>query len=167
MRLKVRLKITPFRACETLAPSNTLTMCQRTRGDTWTVSPLPRQGRGRQKTDVVSASTSCERSTFTPQSPDIPPRRNPGGNFIMSINVYMADLRHNFGRGLSTDCMPLAVGYMKAVMDRDLPDVQSRIFAYPDRLSEAIINHKPDVVMVGNYVWNEAIGLHFASSKEV
>ena len=79
----------------------------------------------------------------------------------MSVNVYMADLRHNFGYGLSTDCMPLAVGYMKAVMDRDLPEVQSRIFAYPDRFSDAIIQNKPDVVMVGNYVWNEAIGLHF------
>lgn len=79
----------------------------------------------------------------------------------MSTLVYMADLRHNFGRGLSTDCMPLAVGYMKAVMDRDLPEIQSQIFAYPDRLSSAIQENKPDVVMVGNYVWNEALGLHF------
>jgi len=51
---------------------------------------------------------------------------------------------------------------MKAVMDRDLPEVQSRIFAYPDRLWEAMEQAPPDVLMVSNYLWNEALSLHFA-----
>ena len=61
-----------------------------------------------------------------------------GDRFVMSARVYLADLRHNFSGLLANDCMPLGVAYMKAVMDRDLPDVQSRLFAYPDRLWEAI-----------------------------
>jgi len=40
----------------------------------------------------------------------------------MACSVYLADLRHNYGGVLSTDCMPLGVGYMKAVMDRDLSE---------------------------------------------
>lgn len=77
-------------------------------------------------------------------------------------NVYLADLRHNYAGVLSTDCMPLGIAYIKAVMDRDLPEAQSRMFAYPDQLFQAIVDHPPDVLMVGNYVWNEALGLYFA-----
>jgi radical SAM superfamily enzyme YgiQ (UPF0313 family) len=81
----------------------------------------------------------------------------------MMRRVYMADLRHDYGGVLSTDCMPLSVGYMKAVMDRDLPpeEVQASIFAYPSDLLEAMIAHPPDVLMVSNYVWNEALSLFF------
>lgn len=77
--------------------------------------------------------------------------------------IYLADLRHDFGGVLATDCMPLSVGYMKAVMDRDLPrkDVDVRIFAYPSQLQEAMLARPPDVLMVSNYVWNEALGLRF------
>jgi radical SAM superfamily enzyme YgiQ (UPF0313 family) len=81
----------------------------------------------------------------------------------MATRVYMADLRHNFGGVLSTDCMPLSVGYMKAVIDRDLPgrefDVQ--IFAYPADLLRAMKEAPPDVLMVSNYVWNERLSAFF------
>ena len=75
------------------------------------------------------------------------------------LSVYLADLRHNFGGVHSTDCMPLGIGYMKAVMDRDLAadQVQSEVFAYPLELLEAIESRPPDVLMVSNYVWNEAL----------
>ncbi len=79
----------------------------------------------------------------------------------MKLTVYMADLRHNYRGGLSTDCMPLSVGYMKAVMDRDLPDgeVDVQIFAYPDDLLAAMRQRPPHVLMVSNYVWNESLAL--------
>lgn len=80
----------------------------------------------------------------------------------MPASVYLADLRHDFGGVLATDCMPLGIGYMKAVMDRELPDVRSRVFAYPGRLAEAIESSPPDVLMLTNYVWNEALSLRFA-----
>ena len=51
---------------------------------------------------------------------------------------------------------------MKAVMDRDLPGVSSELFAYPETLWEALRNSPPDVLMLSNYVWNEALSLHFA-----
>lgn len=76
--------------------------------------------------------------------------------------VYLADLRYNYSGVLANDCMPLNVGYMKAVMDRDLPDVDSRLFVYPDRLWDALQNAPPDVLMVSNYMWCEALSCHLA-----
>jgi len=76
--------------------------------------------------------------------------------------VYLADLRHNFSGLLANDCMPLGVGYMKAVIDRDLPEVQSRLFAYPDRLWAAIQSDPPGILMLSNYMWNEWLSFHFA-----
>ena len=81
----------------------------------------------------------------------------------MKTTVYLADLRHNFGGVLSTDCMPLGIGFMKAVMDHELPadEVESRLFAYPDALLKAMEEAPPDVLMVSNYVWNEALSHAF------
>lgn len=81
----------------------------------------------------------------------------------MTPNIYLADLRYNYSGVLANDCMPLGVAYMKAVMDRDLPtEVNSRLFAYPDKLVKEILDHPPDVLMLSNYVWNEALSLHVA-----
>src|SRR5690242_3851083 len=80
----------------------------------------------------------------------------------MLPTVYLADLRYNYSGVLANDCMPLGVAYMKAVMDRDLPEVESRLFAYPDRLWDAIVDKPPDVLMVSNYMWNESLSFHFA-----
>lgn len=76
--------------------------------------------------------------------------------------VYAADLRHNYSGVVSVDAMPLGVGYIKAVIDRHLADrdVDVRIFAYPDVLLSALETRVPDVLMVGNYMWNESLG-HF------
>jgi radical SAM superfamily enzyme YgiQ (UPF0313 family) len=80
----------------------------------------------------------------------------------MPCTVYLADLRYNYSGVLANDCMPLGVAYIKAVMDRDLPEVQSRLFAYPDHLWDALQKSQPDVLMVSNYLWNEALSFHFA-----
>lgn len=81
----------------------------------------------------------------------------------MDARVYLADLRHDFSGLLANDCMPLGVSYIKAVMDRDLPEAESRLFAYPNRLLEALRSEPPDVLMLSNYMWNEWLSLHFAT----
>ena len=80
----------------------------------------------------------------------------------MTCNLYLADLRYNYSGVLANDCMPLGIAYMKAVMDRDLPEVESRLFAYPDQLWYALLQAPPDVLMLSNYLWNEALSFHFA-----
>jgi hypothetical protein len=47
-------------------------------------------------------------------------------------------------------------------MDRDQPEVESRLFAYPDVLLEALRLDPPDVLMLSNYMWNEWLSFHFA-----
>lgn len=80
----------------------------------------------------------------------------------MKPSVYLADLRYNYLGVLANDTAPLGVGYMKAVMDRDLgEEISSRLFAYPDRLLAAMKEHPPDVLMVSDYCWNESLSLFF------
>lgn len=79
----------------------------------------------------------------------------------MATRIYLGDLRYNTGGVLANDCMPLGVAYMKAVMDRDNTDVESRLFVYPDKLIQALRNNPPDVLMLSNYVWNEALSRAF------
>jgi len=81
---------------------------------------------------------------------------------MMAPTVYLADLRYNYSGVLANDCMPLGVAYMKAVIDHEIPDAHSRLFAYPDRLLDAIREQPPDVLMLSNYCWNEALSYHIA-----
>lgn len=77
----------------------------------------------------------------------------------MKKRVYLGDLRYNYSGVLANDCMPLGVAYMKAVMDHEDADreIDSRIFVYAESLLEAIRRDPPDVLMLSNYVWNEAL----------
>ncbi|HWB63655.1 MAG TPA: B12-binding domain-containing radical SAM protein [Chitinophagales bacterium] len=76
--------------------------------------------------------------------------------------VFLADLKHNYTGVLTSDSMPLGIGYMKAVMDRDVREVDSTLFVYPDKLLAQIKLSPPDVLMLTNYMWNEALSHHFA-----
>lgn len=77
----------------------------------------------------------------------------------MTTRVFLGDLRYNYSGVLANDCMPLGVACMKAVMDRDDAgrEIDSRLFVYAERLLEAIKTDPPDVLMLSNYVWNEAL----------
>ena len=81
----------------------------------------------------------------------------------MGTRVYLGDLRYNYSGVLANDCMPLGVAYMKAVMDREdaAREIDSRLFVYPENLLEAMRADPPDVLMLSNYVWNEALSHYF------
>ena len=88
----------------------------------------------------------------------------------MSTRVYLGDLRYNYSGVLANDCMPLGVAYMKAVMDRDDTEheIDSRLFVYAEALIEALKTDPPDVLMLSNYVWNEALSHYlFKAAKEI
>lgn len=80
----------------------------------------------------------------------------------MSITVYLADLRHNYLGYVSSDAMPLGIGYMGAVMKQQFPNFDIQLFAYPDKLEAALKQKAPDVLMLANYTWNEAVSMFFA-----
>lgn len=88
----------------------------------------------------------------------------------MPTRVYLGDLRYNYSGVLANDCMPLGVAYMKAVMDRDDTEreLDSRLFVYAENLIDAIKREPPDVLMLSNYVWNEALSHYvFKVAKRV
>ena len=88
----------------------------------------------------------------------------------MTTRVYLGDLRYNYSGVLANDCMPLGVAYMKAVMDHEDKgrEIDSRIFVYAESLLEAIKSDPPDVLMLSNYVWNEALSHYcFRAAKAI
>lgn len=76
--------------------------------------------------------------------------------------IYFADLRHVFQGNVYVDTMPLGIGYMKAVMDEQLPEVESKLFAFAEKLGNAIDEQLPDVLLLTNYMWNEKLSYYFA-----
>lgn len=76
--------------------------------------------------------------------------------------IYFADLRHVFQGNVYVDTMPLGIGYMKAVMDEQLPQVTSKLFAFADKLADAMDDQLPDVLLLTNYMWNEKLSYYFA-----
>jgi radical SAM superfamily enzyme YgiQ (UPF0313 family) len=84
--------------------------------------------------------------------------------------VFLGDLRYDHAGVLANDCMPLGIAYMKAVMDQETlaSDVLSRMFVYPEKLLAALKDSPPDVLMLTNYVWNEALSREFfAIAKQI
>jgi radical SAM superfamily enzyme YgiQ (UPF0313 family) len=81
---------------------------------------------------------------------------------MSKFTIYLADLRHNYLGYVSSDAMPLGIGYMKAVMDSRFNDSDIQLFAYPTKLEKAIKENAPDILMLTNYTWNETVSLHFA-----
>jgi len=84
----------------------------------------------------------------------------------MTTSVFLADPRHNYSGVMANDCMPIGVGYLKAVMDRDLPEVDSRLFAYPNHILSEIESSPPDVLMLSNYMWCEQLSFGIARAMK-
>jgi len=81
---------------------------------------------------------------------------------MKKLTIYLADLRHNYLGFVSSDAMPLGIGYLKATLDSHFPDLNIKLFAYPNKLEQAINAQVPDILMLTNYTWNESLSMHFA-----
>jgi radical SAM superfamily enzyme YgiQ (UPF0313 family) len=77
-------------------------------------------------------------------------------------SVFLADLRHDYQGYLTSDAMPLGIGYLKSILDVHLPGVTSKMFVYPSELVKELDRKVPDVFLATNYVWNESLNQHFA-----
>ena len=82
------------------------------------------------------------------------------------LKIYIADLTHNYVI-VSNETMPLGVAYIKAYLEKYLGDkVDCKLFRYPDVLIKCIKKETPDVLMLSNYVWNEALGYFIISQAK-
>jgi len=79
------------------------------------------------------------------------------------LKIYIADLTHNY-KTVSNTTMPLSAAYIKAYLNNKLSEkVDCTLFRYPDILIKHLKHNIPDVLMVSNYVWNEALSLFIVS----
>jgi len=79
------------------------------------------------------------------------------------VEIYIADLTHNY-KMVSNETMPLSAAYIKAYLQKKLDGkVSCDLFRYPDVLIKDIRKSSPNVIMLSNYIWNEALGLFIVS----
>ena len=80
-------------------------------------------------------------------------------NMKTELIIYIGDLTHNYMK-VANETMPLGVAYIKTYLEKKLGShVRCKLFRYPDKILAAIDQTPPDVIMVSNYVWNEALSL--------
>ncbi len=77
-------------------------------------------------------------------------------------SIYLCDLRYNYSGVLANDCMPLGVAYMKAVIDQRIAGGPLAPLCLSRPSVDAMQEEPPDVLMLSNYCWNEALSLHMA-----
>jgi len=68
--------------------------------------------------------------------------------------VYLADLTHT-GNGIIALTFPLGTAFVASYASMVLGDqFDFRLFKFPDRLSQAIVDEQPQVLALANYSWN-------------
>jgi len=82
----------------------------------------------------------------------------------MRDSIYFCDLSHlSFRKFYNADVFPWGIGCIAAFLLKNAgqqPDV--RLFRYPHKLSEALVEHVPSVVAFANYMWNFHISCCYA-----
>jgi radical SAM superfamily enzyme YgiQ (UPF0313 family) len=75
------------------------------------------------------------------------------------LKIYLGDITYDTV-SLSTDAIPLAVGYVASYCKKiHGSNVDIILFKYLEDLEKKIIDSPPDVLGLSNYAWNERIGL--------
>ena len=85
----------------------------------------------------------------------------------MSKRVFVSDLTHT-QQTIANNTIPFAVGTLVTYAKAKLKDpalFEFKIFKYPDKLIEAILNQVPDIACFSNYVWN--LDLSYAIAKRI
>lgn len=80
---------------------------------------------------------------------------------LANPNIYFADLSHT-GTIVSANFFPLAIGYVAANLNAELPgQFQIELFKYPDDLSAALSRQTPRILGFSNYSWNINISYEY------
>lgn len=78
--------------------------------------------------------------------------------------IYLCDLSHlSFGKFYNADVFPWGIGCIAAnTIGRAGRPLDVRLFRYPHKLSEALLEHIPPVVGFANYMWNFDLSCSYA-----
>lgn len=76
------------------------------------------------------------------------------------MNIFLADLAHDFSVNNASLMVPLGIGYIKTHAVHHLADqVDIKLFKSPEKLLSAAAAQKPDVIGFTNYGWNQHLNL--------
>ena len=80
-------------------------------------------------------------------------------------NIFLCLLAHETQSGvLQNRHLPLSIGLIGEYLKVDNPEYNITLFKRPSLLSEALDQNKPDIVMFGDYMWNEKLSLFYAQA---
>jgi len=79
----------------------------------------------------------------------------------MNRPIYLADLTHTTIT-ISNDSFPLNVGMVAAYCQPFYPDLNFKLFKYPEKLISAVNQNIPDILGFSNYPWNHNLNISIA-----
>lgn len=79
----------------------------------------------------------------------------------MEKKIYLSDLTHT-SITISNDSFPLNVGMVGAYCKQFYPDLDIKLFKYPEKLISEINQNMPDLVGFSNYPWNHSLNISIA-----
>ena len=76
---------------------------------------------------------------------------------IKKIDCFIADLTHT-KQGIQSRCFPLGAGLIAEYTRQELGDyLNIELFKYPEELEESCKEHKPKILALAYYAWNEEL----------
>jgi len=82
---------------------------------------------------------------------------------IMSTaKIFLCLLSHESDGKLQNRHFPLSIGLISEFIKQNIQDVDTFLFKRPSLLGSTLENIAPDIVMFGNYMWNEKLNCFFA-----
>ena len=84
----------------------------------------------------------------------------------MTTKIWLCLLSHESSSGaLQNVHTPLSIGFIGAYLLNKINDIELSLYKRPSLLSSALSKYTPDVIMFGNYMWNENLNIFYA--KEI
>ena len=82
------------------------------------------------------------------------------------MQIFLCDFGHTYF-SISPSTIPLGIAYIGATLKRYFPDVEIKLFKYPEKFLEALKYIKPDIVGFGLYNWNQNLSVYLAEETKV
>ena len=82
------------------------------------------------------------------------------------INIYLCLLSHESPEGVLQNVhFPLSIGFIGSYLKNNTHyKINIKLFKRPSELSRALEKNIPNIIMFGNYMWNENLNLFYAES---
>jgi radical SAM superfamily enzyme YgiQ (UPF0313 family) len=78
------------------------------------------------------------------------------------MNVFLCFLSHESNNVLQNRHFPLSIGLISEYLKLNIEEIETSLFKRPSLLSRKLNSVEPDIVMFGNYMWNEKLNCFFA-----